>query len=76
MAKLRLLFWLGVVMLFLSFVGIPDTMKVITAIGVGACIIALAFLLRRDHRRVRAKYVEHAPHVQPLIEDMSQNHHG
>jgi hypothetical protein len=38
-AKLRLLFWLGIIMIFLSFFGIPNTWKAVIAILVGIALI-------------------------------------
>lgn len=59
--KLRLLFWLGIVMLFLPFFGIPDTWKMYLAVLIGAGIIALAILLRKNYRAMRLviKNLEH-----------------
>jgi heme O synthase-like polyprenyltransferase len=51
--KLRLLFWLGIVMLFLPFLGIPNTWKMILAMLIGIGLIALALSLRKQHRSLR-----------------------
>lgn len=51
--KLRLLFWLGVVMLFLPFLGIPNTWKMLLAVSVGVLLIVMALLLRKKYRALR-----------------------
>jgi|GEM_PF-1397444 len=51
--KLRLLFWLGIVMMFLPFFGIPNTWKTVLAILIGIVLIALSFSLREKHRLLR-----------------------
>ncbi|MES2224963.1 MAG: hypothetical protein V4478_03175 [Patescibacteria group bacterium] len=51
--KLRVLFWLGIVMLFLPFFGIPNVWKTVIAIAIGIALVALAILLRTQYRAVR-----------------------
>ncbi|HEY0980035.1 MAG TPA: hypothetical protein VGE18_01355 [Candidatus Paceibacterota bacterium] len=60
LSKLRTLFWLGIAMLCISFVGIPDAWKMVIAFGVGAVLIALALGLRRDYLKLRLKLKEYA----------------
>ncbi len=52
--KLRLLFWMGIVMLFLPFFGIPNVWKTVIAITIGIALVALAILLRTQYRALRA----------------------
>jgi len=54
-SKLRTLFWLGILMLVLSFIGIPDTGKMILALGIGVALILLSFGIRKDYRALRNK---------------------
>ena len=51
--KLRLLFWLGIIMIFLSFLGIPNTWKMIMAILIGIALIIISFSLRKKYRSLR-----------------------
>jgi hypothetical protein len=51
--KIRLLCWLGIVMLFLSFLGIPNVWKEIIAMAIGITLITLSFLLRKSYRSNR-----------------------
>jgi len=51
--KLRLIFWIGVVMLFLPFFGIPNTWKTILAILVGIALIMISLALRKQYRVMR-----------------------
>ncbi len=59
--KFRVLFWLGIVMLFLPFFGIPNTWKTGIAVLVGIILIALSVLLRNSYRAMRIiiKNLEH-----------------
>lgn len=51
--KLRLLFWMGIFMIFLPFLGIPNTWKMILAILIGIGLIIMAVTLRKRHRTLR-----------------------
>ncbi len=68
-AKLRLLFWLGIVMLFLPFLGIPNAWKTGIAIIIGIFLIAMSLGLRRHYRHLRhvIRNLEHSAseHLQP-----------
>lgn len=59
LSKLRTLFWLGIAMLCISFIGIPDMWKMTIALGIGVALIALAITLRRDYRLLRLKLKEY-----------------
>lgn len=52
-AKLRLLFWLGIVMLFLPFFGIPNAWKTILAVIIGIFLVTISIALRRNYRSLR-----------------------
>lgn len=56
--KLRLLFWLGIIMLFLPFFGIPNTWKMIIALLIGVTLIGIAILLRNNYRALRTSHHE------------------
>lgn len=60
-AKLRLLFWLGIIMLFLPFFGIPNTWKTILAVLIGIVLIYISVRLRAKYRSLRhvIKNLEH-----------------
>lgn len=57
--KLRTLFWLGILMLILPFIGIPNTIKMIVAIGIGLGLIILAVSMRKEYRTLRMKLKEY-----------------
>jgi hypothetical protein len=61
-AKLRLLFWLGIIMIFLSFFGIPNTWKAVIAILVGIALIIISLNLRKQYRSLRGiiRNLEHS----------------
>ena len=75
--KLRLLFWLGIVMLFLPFLGIPNTWKMVLAVLIGIILIVIAMLLRRNHRAMRiiVRNLEQTITEQTLSDSVSQNPH-
>lgn len=51
--KLRVLFWLGMILLFLPFIGIPATWKMILTILIGLCILRYSFIIREEYKRIR-----------------------
>ena len=52
--NIRTVFWLGIVMLFLPFFGIPNNWKTLMAVGIGLILIILAFMMRKQYRAVRS----------------------
>lgn len=52
--KLRTLFWLGIVMVFLPFFGIPNTWKTAIAVLIGLALVMIAVSLRRNYRSMRS----------------------
>jgi hypothetical protein len=54
-AHIRLLFWIGLGLVFLPNLGIPNTMKHIIAVLVGIAIIALSLGLRRHYKILKFK---------------------
>jgi low affinity Fe/Cu permease len=75
--KLRILFWLGIVMLFLPFFGIPNTWKMILAVLVGIVLITLSFLLRKKYRimRLHIRTLENAVIEETLHEPLTEPSH-
>lgn len=59
LSKLRTVFWLGIAMLCISFIGIPDTWKMVIACGIGVALIVLALGLRREYKKLRLKLKEY-----------------
>ncbi|MBY0329032.1 hypothetical protein K2Q02_02995 [Patescibacteria group bacterium] len=57
--KLRTLFWLGILMLILPFIGIPNTIKMIIALSIGLGLIILAVGMRKEYRTLRMKLKEY-----------------
>lgn len=51
--KLRLLFWIGIFMIFLPFLGIPNTWKMTITMLIGIGLITTAVALRKRHRTLR-----------------------
>ncbi|MFZ4500256.1 MAG: hypothetical protein ACOYMZ_02010 [Minisyncoccia bacterium] len=59
LSKLRILFWLGIITLCISFIGIPDSWKMTSALVIGVALIALAVTLRKEYRLLRLKLKEY-----------------
>lgn len=55
MGKIKLLFWIGLVMLFLPFLGIPNVWKTGLAIFIGLVLIVLSFSIRRGIKLLKFK---------------------
>lgn len=52
-AKLRLLFWLGILALFVPYLGITEGIKRILTILIGAMVIYLSIKLRKGYKQLR-----------------------
>ncbi len=52
-AKLRILFWIGIIILFLPFFGVPDWLRTALTIAIGIVIVYLTFSLRRSYKKLR-----------------------
>ncbi len=51
--KLRILFWTGIVLLFVPQFGIPQTFKSILTVGLGILVIVLALKLRHGYKKLK-----------------------
>lgn len=66
--KLRILFWAGIVLLFVPFFGIHSSWKSILTVLIGAFIIYLTFSIRKDYKVIKFKLKRfEEPQVQPEI---------
>lgn len=53
--KLRILFWIGVVVLFVPYLGITSGIRTGLTIVLGALIIWLTLRLRKNYKEIRFK---------------------
>lgn len=67
-AKLRILFWIGIIILFLPFFGVPDWLRTALTIAIGIVIIYLTFSLRRSYKKLRFELRQGAIVPQPSTE--------
>lgn len=51
--KLKILFWIGIVLLFLPFIGITSSMKTVLTIAFGALVVWIAIRMRRQYKELR-----------------------
>jgi predicted dinucleotide-binding enzyme len=51
--KLQILFWIGIVLLFVPFFGIPETAKTILTIVIGMILIIISFKLKHAHKELK-----------------------
>ncbi len=51
--KLRLLLWIGIVLLFLPYLGFPDIWRTVLTIILGISIILLSFKLKYEYKKVK-----------------------
>jgi hypothetical protein len=75
--KLRILFWLGIVMLFLPFFGIPNTWKTVLAVLIGIALIIASVSLRKRYRalRIHIRSLENTVVEQTLQEPLTEPSH-
>ena len=52
-AKIRILFWIGVLMLFVPYLGIRSGIRAILTVALGALVIWLSLRLRRQYKELR-----------------------
>lgn len=64
--KLRILFWIGVILLVLPHLGIPDTGKTIFTIALGLVVITLSIKLRHAYKKLKFQ-LRHVD--QPKVEE-------
>jgi hypothetical protein len=67
--KLRLLQWVGIVVLFLPFFGVPDWLRTTLTIVIGLVLIYLAYSLRFAYKKLKFE-------LRPQAEPASDIHHG
>lgn len=52
-SKLRVLLWVGTVLIFLPFLGVPDSWKTALTIALGFVVTYMSFKLKRAYKRLR-----------------------
>ena len=53
--KLRYLFWVGIIILFLPYIGIPNNIKSILTIILGFVIIFLSIKIKKNYKMLKLK---------------------
>ena len=53
--KLRLLFWIGIIVLFLPYIGLPSTPKTLFTILLGVAIIVISYRLKKAYKALKYK---------------------
>ncbi|MBP6904527.1 MAG: hypothetical protein KBB91_00535 [Candidatus Pacebacteria bacterium] len=61
LGKLRLLFWIGIVLVFVPFFGIPDTWKTVLMIGLGGTTMYTVVRLRYIYKKMKFDARQGAP---------------
>ena len=51
--KIRLLFWIGMIVLFIPYFGIPNTWKNIALGGIGIILILISFRMRKVYKSMK-----------------------
>lgn len=51
--KLRLLLWIGIVVLFLPFVGVPDWLRAALTIVIGLVLIYLSYTIKYAYKKLK-----------------------
>ncbi|HVY35888.1 MAG TPA: hypothetical protein VG982_01255 [Candidatus Paceibacterota bacterium] len=58
-AKLRFLFWIGIVTIFVPYIGITNGIRTIFTILIGVLIIYLSIKLRKGYKELRFQIKKH-----------------
>jgi len=74
LAKLRILFWIGVVILFVPYLGVTSSVRTTLTIGIGALVIWLSFRIRKNYKelRFRMRRLDEAPTSTPELDIHTQ----
>jgi hypothetical protein len=59
--KLRLLLWIGIVILFVPFFGVPDTLRTGLTIVIGIVVIYLTFRIKHAYKQLKFTLRQGAP---------------
>ncbi len=51
--KLRLLLWIGIIVLFLPFFGIPDWLRTTLTIAIGVVLVYMSYSLRYAYKKLK-----------------------
>jgi|GEM_PF-5376212 len=51
--KLRILLWIGIVVLFLPFFGVPNWLRITLTIGIGIVLVYLAYALKYALKKIK-----------------------
>ena len=66
--KLRLLVWIGIIVLFVPFFGITDWMRTVLTIIIGVVIIYLSFTLKFAYKKLKFESrPQSEPDTTPII---------
>lgn len=52
-SRLRVLLWIGIIVLFLPFFGVPDTIRAMLTIAIGVVLIYMTFSLKRAYKKLK-----------------------
>ncbi len=53
LGKLRVLFWTGIVLLFVPYIGVTEGVKTMLTIAIALVILITVFKLRRSYREMK-----------------------
>ncbi len=53
LTKLKILFWIGIVLLFLPFIGVASSIKTAVAIALGALVVWIALRMKKQYKELR-----------------------
>lgn len=53
--KLKILFWAGIVLIFIPFIGVGTTIKHALTILIGALVLWIVFRMRKHYKELRFK---------------------
>ena len=73
-AKIRVVLWIGIVLLFVPFFGLPDVWKTAFIIILGIVLIYNAFSLRRAYKRLKFELRQGA--ISQQVTQETEQHNG
>ncbi len=67
--KLKILFWTGIVLLFLPNFGLPDFLKTIFTVVIGMLVIFLAVKLKHGYKKMKYELRHVEKETEPIIHE-------
>ncbi len=74
--RFRVLLWVGIILLFVPFLGIPDVLRMGLTIVIGVFVIYLTFSMKRAYKKMKFELRQGAVTPPSQVDDTTPIIHG